>query len=328
MHTGGLLELAEKARESNATLSECLIADGYAQNLGKQVAVLAPLGAGSRIGMQLVREGRIEFGGSAADYTRSLGAQVHASGSFTKELLARKQAVRKAFYSMTGFWGASGVPGRWRRAMFMCKVLNAALANIEAFLPSDSEYHQLTLLVSSLGRVGMRGKAHSVQDDKHRALGWRQVLRFWQVGSIREEALIRRLRWYQAMARFPKEHVQPLAALFSRCRFEVGPTVGVNGEVLAAANPWAKRVQQDLEEAGKVVEDMEVLLAAATGVLCFFRPDSWIAEQFCMVDFAAIRSSSWTAAVPPPLHGAAAVGGVEEVLVVSVGAAEGRPIDE
>eukprot|EP00974_Lingulodinium_polyedra_P001273 122015-Lingulodinium_polyedra.AAC.1 len=95
------------------------------------------------------------------------------------------------------------------------------------------------MLVAQFGRLGLMGKAHKEVGGKHEAMGWRQVLREWRVGSVQEEALMRRLRWYQAMSRYPEESVQPMAALFSQCKCESHPPLDEAGRLTPYANPWA-----------------------------------------------------------------------------------------
>ena len=105
------------------------------------------LGQGAYQARRMIKNGEVRFIGTPADHTRSLGAIVNTRCTYGDELRARKIAVRNSYYEIRGFWGAKGVPFRWKRAMFIGRIINAALANVESFLPTAKEYKQLTLLV-------------------------------------------------------------------------------------------------------------------------------------------------------------------------------------
>ena len=58
------------------------------------------------------------------------------------------------------------VPFKWKRASFICHVVNASVSGIEAFVPSGSDYVQIDKVVASFGRLALRGKACAKDFDK------------------------------------------------------------------------------------------------------------------------------------------------------------------
>ena len=88
-----------------------------------------------------------------------MGGILATNGGYTEELRVREQKVAAAFYSMGQFWYLKNVPWRFKRAVFICKVQNSALCNIEAFLPSAAQYQRLDSVVAQYARRVLMGKA-------------------------------------------------------------------------------------------------------------------------------------------------------------------------
>eukprot|EP00959_Pyramimonas_sp_CCMP1952_P358857 7514093-Pyramimonas_sp.AAC.1 len=59
---------------------------------------------------------------------------------------------------------------------------------------------------------------------------------------------IRRLRWYQQLAAYPRLHVNVFAAMFGQLRCEAAPTVLPDGTLgrVADINPWAQIFREDM----------------------------------------------------------------------------------
>ena len=59
---------------------------------------------------------------------------------------------------------------------------------------------------------------------------------------------MRRLNWPQTLVQDPAHHTQLITAMFGKLPSEPNPTLGLGGEMLQEANPWAVRWMADLEE--------------------------------------------------------------------------------
>lgn len=306
---GELAELSALAAVSNSSLDERLRDSLYGQNRSKQVAIVSLPGKGSLRGRQLLRRIGGGLASEAADCARSLGAQVHHLDG--AERRARKMATPAAFFSLRRFWHASDVPWRWRHALFLCKVVNTALANVEAFCPSPAELGQLTMLAAYLGRRATSGAACTKgKDGQQVAMDPEAVLRHWRVCPMDLDARLRRLRWYQSMALYPSQYVQVLAAMFGCARCDSQPMLDQQGRVVSSANPWAHQAWADIYAMCSSLESAAPLQNMAGGsILAFFRLGE-IRDLFVRLDLAELRSaylsrrvpSQWTAAAAAEEH--------------------------
>jgi len=297
--------LSSKVVAHNNSLNRQLEEAGYAQNMDKQVAVLSLVGKGSVQAKRDIAAKKLHFPGVVKEWTRSLGAMVHGKNSYAVELRARLAAIRTAYFQVGSFWTEKGIPFKWKRSMFIAKVQQAALVNVEAFLPSRRDYAKLDSAVAAVGRLAMRGKA-STKDENGKvtsSLGTSEVLKHWGLAPCSIEAKIRRLKWYQSMARYPKDSVQVLGALLGDLKEESNlgwQTLDAEGRVMTdVANPWALRFREDMlslatmEEAKEFVEDIGERFALV------FVAEQW-AEDFLKLDFGWFRKEVLNIKVPPP----------------------------
>lgn len=101
----------------------------------------------------------MSFEGEAVQVVRSLGGQTSASCSFASELRMRMACTNKAFCSVGRLWTTPMIPYKWKRASFICHVVNTSLSGIESFVPSTANNHKLDGILAKFGRLAMRGKA-------------------------------------------------------------------------------------------------------------------------------------------------------------------------
>ena len=105
----------------------------------------------------------------------------------------------------------------------ICRIQNTALSGLESFVLGHAQYKRLDAAIAQVGRISMKGEAHwEDKDGKHWALSNAGVLRRWKMVSSSTELLIRRIRWYQALASSPLDGVAVFAALFGDCKGDVG----------------------------------------------------------------------------------------------------------
>ena len=119
-------------------------------------------------------------------------------------------------------------------------------------MPSQRDYAKLDSAVAALGRLAMRGKA-STKDEQGKvtsSLSTSEVLKHWGLAPCSTEARIRRVKWYQNMAKFPKDSMQVLGARLGDLKEENNlgwQTLDEEGRVMTGvANPWALRFREDM----------------------------------------------------------------------------------
>ena len=243
--------------------------------------------------------------GRTTEGTRSLGCIITANCSYTAERKEGQKAVRQAFQQVGTFWTELGIPWKWKRSMFICRVQNAGLSGIETFLPTDRDYRMLDCTIASVGRLALRGKACDKEQDemRYKAMTTGQVLRKWGVATCRTEATVRRLKWYQSMARNPKDSLQVLTALFGTLRAE-GSKEGFvcadsEGRLGPGANPWLQRLDKDIEEMATLDDAAGLVEELGGRYLRLFRGGEE-AERFVALDVTQLRLREVRACVPPP----------------------------
>ena len=99
--------------------------------------------------------------------------------------MKRVEAAKRAYFEVGGFWTKAGIPMRWRRCMFGCRVVNAALSGVECFLVSSGQLHKLEMAVAALARKALRGNAAWEEEGGTRCLSSEEVLRVWNVPPSR-----------------------------------------------------------------------------------------------------------------------------------------------
>ena len=102
--------------------------------------------------------------------------------------------------------------------------------------------------------------------------------------SSSTELLIRRLRWYQALASSPLDGVAVFAALFGDCKGDLGKegmkcAEGDRVLVEEGANPWAIQFHNDMVKLGEVEDAGELFEEVGVNFLRFFR-EGWCRERF------------------------------------------------
>ena len=115
------------------------------------------------------------------------------------------------------------------------------------------------------------------------------------------ELQIRRLVWYQQLAKDIQNHICVLMAIFGRLGCETCNTVDAAGRILQTANPWAKQFLADIQcfqkiDAGQALLDLlddRVLL-----VFTIFLP------EFLAIDMSELRRTFDPICIPPPGWGA------------------------
>ncbi len=105
------------------------------------------------------------------------------------------------------------------------------------------------------------------------------------------ELRVRRLRWAQAWASDPGNRSQALAAVLGQLKQEAGPTYGDGAGLRESANPWAKKLVEDLGSLAPLEEE-EWLAAAAGPDFSNILSDSALAAVFVRIDVFVFSDSN------------------------------------
>ncbi|CAK0848468.1 unnamed protein product, partial [Prorocentrum cordatum] len=243
-------EVVRCSQRNDAGLDAALAARHYGQNRAKQDVVVS---LGSR---QLVRQTiqALARNGCRSGYElKHLGGWFNAVNSNATELAMRLAAINKGWMVVQGFWYSSA-PKRVKRLMFISLVSGAALPGTAAYCWTDSEARHIC---SSLSRklMSMMGGTSQMHNDHVKVMTTREVYRFWSLVPFSLEALVQRLRMWQAIARSPRQHSHVLGVFFGEMKWELTseyrcpPTLVESGQFNSDAviHPWARQLRRDLE---------------------------------------------------------------------------------
>lgn len=320
----------------NSSLDRWLWEIDLVQNVGKQEHVVFFGGQGSASNYRTVYETSF-LPGKTTPSARYLGARAHYAGRTQDEIDARLQAAKQNWARMAHFWHRSFSSKRGKVLVYTALVHSALLSGLETLVLEQSKYKQLNTMVLRHGRRLMQGEGCSKQvlEDgtvKHVACKSKTVWKWLRLCPCELELQIRRLVWYQQLARDIYKHKCILMAIFGRFGFESRDTIDSAGRILPSANPWAQQFSTDIQEGlGKIdagrglldwVQDRVVL------VFTEFRP------EFLAIDMCEIRGTFDPVCIPPPewvdpdlpaVHSASEVSEMDLPFVCDRTCADGTP---
>ena len=129
-------------------------------------------------------------------------------------------------------------------------VRGAALSGLEALVFTDTECARLDSTLLRFARKLLRGAAcrqtHTDGGVLCRAVPDSDVCRLLRIVPSKLELTIRRLQYWQAVARRPDSHSTVLAAVFGTMRCDARDTVCADGSIADSANPWALQFAEDV----------------------------------------------------------------------------------
>lgn len=102
-----------------------------------------------------------------ADSAQYLGSIYHSKGGNGREVWETLHWARSSIMAMVAFWFAGGAPWRFRRLVFVGRVVKAALSGLEAYVLSEQEFGLIDKVVAKLGRLALRGAACDKDADGH-----------------------------------------------------------------------------------------------------------------------------------------------------------------
>ena len=99
-----------------------------------------------------------------------------------------------------------------------------------------------------------------------------EVFKHWRVLPSARELQVRRLRYYQALARNPLHHTQVLASMFGQTSIEKSLDImrlGVDGQIVDGSTPAARQAQADIDELAALDDYRH--FNEAPGIYAFFQ---------------------------------------------------------
>ena len=185
--------------------------------------------------------------------------------------------------------------------VFQAMVRGAALSGLEALVLSDTERARLDSTIRRYARKLLRGAAcHKTHTDGgvlYRAVPDGDVCRLLRIVPSKLEVTIRRLQYWQAVARRADSHSAVLAAVFGTMRYDARDTVCADGSIADSANPWALQLAEDV--ASLLVLDTASERLWGIGHR-FFSVFTSYRHDFLQIDSSELRAAFFSAHIPPP----------------------------
>ena len=191
--------------------------------------------------------------------------------------------------------------GRAALVVFSAMVRNAALSGLECLVLTDSEYRQLDATICKFSRKVLRGdacrKTQSATGKVFHAISDTDVYKLMRLVPSHLELCIRRLQYWQSVAREPHLHKLVLAAVFGKMVFDTHDTVLADGSLHGQANLWAKQLESDVLQLLTLDSAAERLVGLNGRILLLF---SEFRNDFVCIDCGELRSKFFSVCIPPP----------------------------
>lgn len=120
---------------------------------------------------------------------------------------------------------------------------------------------------------------------------------FLRLLPSKDELFIRRIKWYQSMARTPSLHSVWFACIFGTFSFESQPTIDDTGNISSTANPWAQQFHRDIHRLAEIEEGDQLLSFMAGQPLRLFQD---LRDDFIRLDVNIFRAIPFSVSIPPP----------------------------
>ena len=119
----------------------------------------------------------------------------------------------------------------------------------------------------------------------------KNVFRSWALLQAADELQVRRVRWYQSWARYPKDHHAVGTAVLGTCKVEeiVGfQRVTSEGNVCLSSTPMARQMADDISKVSHSSEEVGPWYAQRTSDVATFTPQCW--ERVRFLEFLGRRN--------------------------------------
>ena len=195
-------------------------------------------------------EREIEAPGKASWVLRYLGPLLHHTLNNSAERTARKEAMRKKFYSMGDFW-RSKAPFTYKKAIFISKIAETGISGWTSFYLQNIDYETrqqeiLRYARKILGKAAWK-QIGTEQKIEYRPISNAEVLRKFRLCTIFTELRVRRIKWVQKMVKCAHRHIFENTALFGVSACDEQEPCDDKGRLRPTANPWAHQIAGDIQ---------------------------------------------------------------------------------
>lgn len=296
-------ELAEKSVCLSNRIDHEFASIGLGQNRDKQEHVPFFAGSGARAQYKAMFMDNL-VSGKVCRKVRYLGPPYTFNGSSNSEVEERIVAARLGWVACGRFWSrlSRRQSHRGKLCVFRGMVYTPLLSGLEACVLDKSAYSKLDSCVLRYGRKLMQGQGCKKLENEdgtvvYKALPSSAVWAFLRLLPSKDELFIRRIKWYQSMARTPSLHSVWFACIFGTFSFESQPTIDDTGNISSTANPWAQQFHRDIHTLAEIEEGDQLLSFMAGQSLRLFQD---LREDFIRLDVNIFRAIPFSVSIPPP----------------------------
>ena len=295
------VDMLQTINRSNFLLDKALSAISLGQNVEKQEHLPFFAGAGTDDNMRRVFSKEF-LPGNTRRAARYLGTLLHFKGNFNMEVSNRIQAADKSWAIMGKFWSHGRMARRPLVLMFTALVYNTLLSGLEACCLTKTHLQRIDSKVLSYGRKLMRGEAcvKLVSEDgstEFHALPSRKVWQYLELVPTSVELAVRRLQFWQAVARNIAAHTPVLAVVFGSFKWEAASPIDEAGKLTPAAGSWAQQLYADVQLLAEHDDGYILVRDMGEQPLLLF---THLREQFVRVDVTVLKRAYQSVAIPPP----------------------------
>ena len=294
-------DMLQTISRSNVLLDQALSIVTLAQHVDKQEHLPFFAGEGTDANMRRVYTNHF-LPGKVVRAARYLGPLLHFGGRFNAEVANRVQAADRSWAAMGKFWSHNRLAKKPLIELFTALVYNTLLSGLEACCLNKTQLQRLDRKVLSWGRKLMRGEAcvKLVSADGTKEFHALPSSKVWQyLGLVPSsiELAIRRLRFWQSVARNVEAHSTVLATVFGTFNWGQARPIDESGRLTPESGPWAKALVDDVrlleghDDGYLLVRDMD-----ERPLLLFTK----LREQFLQVDASVLKREFLSIAIPPP----------------------------
>lgn len=168
----------------------------------------------------------------------------------------------------------------------------AAISSFHSLVRSNNATNALETIIIDYARrlMARRVCRKHLQDDgaiRHSQLDNESVLRRISCVCVEMELRVRRLGWWQTVAKNQRDHVALLACLFGDFCFDGYHCNSLLAPMFNNANPWTKHLRHDL----RVLSVMHDCIAQVSSFeLERIFAETGTQEELCFIDVAALRA--------------------------------------
>ena len=295
----------DKISRINSSLDEELDTITLAQNKSKQEHVVWFGGKHSKENNKAMYQSE-RLPGTTSLAAKYLGGWQHFKGQVQDEVDSRVISAQRCWMRMGFFWSRGTEGRRGKLLVYTSLVYNTLLSGLEALVLRDCHEKLLDSKVLGHGRKLMRGQACKKEqlDDgtlRYTAHHSNVVWKWLGLVPARIELRVRRLRWYQSLAKDIWAHRAVVSAILGDLRIEtdksIPSTVDENGRVQDGGNAWAEQFKNDIMGLEAIDAGQQLLEYVGDRVALVFTE---FRDDFLAIDVSAIRGTFLPNQISPP----------------------------